>query len=85
MYPRMRMVVARLMRRRLIVPWLARAYCESLRRKPQSRKHPTSSSNGSVALAGRTQLALQERHARNIEVLEDINSSHAFAPEIIRD
>jgi chorismate mutase len=29
MYPRMRMVVARLMRRRLIDPWLARAHCES--------------------------------------------------------
>jgi hypothetical protein len=37
--------VARLLRRRLIVPWLARAHCESLRQKPQSRRHPTSSSN----------------------------------------
>jgi hypothetical protein len=36
MYPRMRMVLARLMRRRLIVPWLARAYCESLRRMPHA-------------------------------------------------
>jgi len=27
-------------------------------------------------------LWLRERHARHIEVLEDINSSHAFAPEI---
>jgi hypothetical protein len=30
-------------------------------------------------------LRLRERHARHIEVLGDINSSHAFAPEIIRD
>jgi hypothetical protein len=29
MYPRMRMLVARLMRRRLIVPWLAPAHGES--------------------------------------------------------
>jgi hypothetical protein len=30
-------------------------------------------------------LRLRERHARNIEVSGDINSTHAFAPEIIRD
>jgi hypothetical protein len=42
-------------------------------------------SNGRQSLETLLWLRLRERHARNIEVLGDINSTHAFAPEIIRD
>jgi len=30
-------------------------------------------------------LRLRERHAQNVEVLGDINSTYAFAPKIIGD